>query len=356
MTKARWIVGALLLALVGVFISIPYFASPGHDESAALDNSRVVPTPVAVEPKARKKNPKAKWVLAISVDGLNPEAIRTLGPSKAPNFYRLMAEGAYTLNARTEQEITQTLPNHTGMVTGRPVYTSRHGHGVTFNVDNGSTVRRTAGYPVKSIFTVVHNKLGKTGLFASKSKFDFLARSWPNSIDRYTMINDNDQLTTSVMRDMKNRRKFTLLHLSAPDEAGHAYGWMSDEYLTNVRESDRRLGRIMDKIDSKKRLRRHLTLLVTADHGGTGVSHQDPTLYADYRIPFFAWGRGIKHADLYDLNSRWYADPGTSRPGYTGKQPIRNADIANLSAKLLGIKPVKFSRIGVGQRINLYPR
>ena len=62
-----------------------------------------------------------KWVLAISVDGLNPEAIRTLGPSKAPNFYRLMTEGAYTLDARSEYEITRTLPNHTGMVTGRPI-------------------------------------------------------------------------------------------------------------------------------------------------------------------------------------------------------------------------------------------
>ena len=41
------------------------------------------------------------YVIAISVDGLNPAAIRRLGRSGAPNLYRLMDEGVSTLNART---------------------------------------------------------------------------------------------------------------------------------------------------------------------------------------------------------------------------------------------------------------
>ena len=127
------------------------------------------------------------------------------------------------------------------------------------------------------------------------------------------------------------------------------------QYLTNVQETDHRLGRIMNKIDRKKRLRRHLMLLVTADHGGLGANHSDPTVFADYRIPFFAWGRGVKHRNLYNINPG-YAYPGTSRPGYSGKQPIRNGDIANLTTSLLGIKPVKGSVFGVtADQLTVYP-
>src|SRR5918998_4993950 len=60
-------------------------------------------------------------VLAISIDGLNPAALRRLGRTGTPHIHELMRTGASTLNARTEHELTLTLPNHTGMVTGRRV-------------------------------------------------------------------------------------------------------------------------------------------------------------------------------------------------------------------------------------------
>ena len=44
-----------------------------------------------------------------------------LGAAGAPTFHRLLDEGAGTLNARTEYEQTVTLPNHTGMMTGRRI-------------------------------------------------------------------------------------------------------------------------------------------------------------------------------------------------------------------------------------------
>lgn len=48
-------------------------------------------------------------VLAISVDGLNPEAIEILRNDRAPVFHRLMREGVSTLDARTAVEATTTL-------------------------------------------------------------------------------------------------------------------------------------------------------------------------------------------------------------------------------------------------------
>ena len=101
-------------------------------------------------------------VLAISVDGLNSRAITQLGRSKAPNFYRLMREGAWTFNARTEQEMTKTLPNHTGMLTGRRIDEKKGGHGIDFNSDTGTTVHKAAGHYVASVFDVVHDRGGRT--------------------------------------------------------------------------------------------------------------------------------------------------------------------------------------------------
>ncbi len=62
-------------------------------------------------------------------------------------------------------------------------------------------------------------------------------------------------------------------------------------------------------------------------------------------MPFAVWGPGIAPADLYDLNPG-YRDPGRTRPGLRGKQPVRNGDVANLALRLLGLDPVPGSLFG----------
>ncbi len=42
-------------------------------------------------------------------------------PGEAPNFKRFEDEGAWTINARADYSFTNTLPNHTTILTGRPV-------------------------------------------------------------------------------------------------------------------------------------------------------------------------------------------------------------------------------------------
>ena len=94
------------------------------------------PAPPSASPgSAGQPSESISHVVAISIDGLNPRAITELGPSGAPTFHRLMREGAFTLDARTEREQTRTLPNHTGMLTSRRIDASRGGHGVRYNKD-----------------------------------------------------------------------------------------------------------------------------------------------------------------------------------------------------------------------------
>lgn len=338
--------GALLLALT---LAVPGCGgtSPAREQatraSAQTTSSALRTHSPPTAERAVPGGPVTR-VLAVSIDGLRASAITQLGRAGTPTLHRLMAQGASTLNARTEREMTVTLPNHTGMVTGRRIDSSGGGHGVTWNDDRRRppTVQRAAGHDVSSVFRVVHNADRGTALLASKTKFSLFERSWDAGIDSYRMRFDNAVLAQMTRRDLlRHNRGFTFLHLSGPDDAGHARGWNSTAYLDAVRATDRRLGRIVRTINGHPRLKQHLALLVTADHGGAGKNHGDATRLVDFRVPFLVWGPTVASgADLYELNPD-YADPRDRRTTYAdARQPVRNGDVANLALDLLGLGAV----------------
>lgn len=295
-------------------------------------------------------------VVAVSIDGLRSSALRQLGAQRAPVLHRLVREGATTLNARTAREQTDTLPNHTGMVTSRRINAERGGHGVTWNDDRTDppTVHAAAGERVESVFSVVGTAARGTGLFASKTKFTLFDRSWGDAVDRFVVREDNGVLVRVVRRDLREHtRAFRFVHLSGPDKVGHRSGWRSAAYLDAVATADALLGRIVATLEGQG-LTDRTVLLVTADHGGSDASHRDPTKLANYRVPFLAWGAGVAAgADLYALNSD-YADPGRRRTGYaTAPPPVRNAALANLVTDLLALGPVPGSEINARQDLDL---
>jgi hypothetical protein len=324
--------------------------------------------PSVVPTTAAAAVPRVDHVVLISVDGLNPEAIRRLGRAGTPTFHRLMDRGASTLNARTVYESTQTLPNHTSMVTGRPV-TATGGHRVTFNEDNGSTVHARAGSYVAGIFDVVHDNGGRTALYSGKDKLDFLDRSWNatnGAVDRTGVNNGRDKIdvyrrsTSAVLTDalIASLRSappdLAMIHYRGPDGVGHAQGYMSEAYLDEVSNTDRMIGRVLDAIAGSPSLAASTAVVVTSDHGGLGTSHANAAAAVNYTIPFFVWGPGVATgADLYALNPDRTA-PGTSRPTYSAApQPIRNAEAGNLVAELLGLGAVPGSRINSAQTLDV---
>lgn len=319
----------------------------------------VSPTSAAVTPSGGSTSVEVPVtsVLAVSIDGLSPAAIRRLGPAGAPTLHRLIDEGASTMNARTERESTSTLPNHTGMLTGRRVDADRGGHGVTWNDDRlePRTVHAAAGETVRSAFSVVHDETRSTALFASKTKFTLFRRSWSSKIDHFRIRGSNRRLMRLVRSDLDDRtRAFRFVHFSKPDVVGHDRGFMSEAYLDAVADVDRLLKQLVDAIESDPVLASGLVLVVTADHGGKGRNHTDPTRYANYRVPFLAWGPGVAAGtELYELNPD-YATPGTSRTSYaTAPPPIRNGAVANLATDLLGLGPVPGSEFNKAQGLDL---
>ena len=334
----------------------------------ALAAALVGLVPWAEAPSSVAAVPRVEHVVLVSVDGLNPDAITQLGPGGAPTFHRLMATGASTLDARTVYEATQTLPNHTSMVTGRPV-TATGGHRVTFNEDNGSTVHRRAGTYVASAFDVVHDNGGDTVLFAGKAKFDFLDRSWNGTygaVDRTGVNDGRDKIdlyrraTPAVLTDALRTRllndppELAMIHYRGPDGVGHAQGYMSQGYLNEVTRTDGMIGRVLDTVAGDPERAASTVVVVTSAHGGLGTSHANAALEADYTVPFFVWGAGVAPgADLYTLNPD-RAHPGDGRPTYAAAlQPVRNAEAANLVTQLLGFGPVPGSRINTAQSLDV---
>src|SRR5262245_28650200 len=139
-----------------------------------------------------EKANSADYVIHISIDGLRPSYMQTvIDGGLAPSLRRFQLEGAWTNNSRTDYTHTITLPNHTSMITGRPVLqpvgmpNTIH-HGYTANNDPGptSTLHNSgnANVPyIASVFDVVHNAGLSTSMHASKSKFALYDQSY-NSV------------------------------------------------------------------------------------------------------------------------------------------------------------------------------
>jgi arylsulfatase A-like enzyme len=271
-------------------------------------------------------------------------------------FHRMMSDGAWTFNARTEVEQTVTLPNHTSMLTSRRIDRTRGGHGVTWDDDRlrPRTVQAAAGHQVASVFSRLQGAGLSTAMFANKTKFSLYQRSWP-AIDRSLILLDQRELRRQAGGDLSDTtRAFTFVHFAAPDLAGHASGWLSPAYLTAVRKTDRQIGRLFSVLFRDPEQRDHTLLVVTSDHGGEGTTHSTASAYADYRIPFLVMGGGVPAGvDLYDLNPT-YADPGTTRPGYAAaRQPIRNGDVGNLVLDVLGFPALNGSELDAAQDLEV---
>ena len=90
------------------------------------------------------------------------------------------------------------------------------------------------------------------------------------------------------------------------------------------------------------------------DSGGQGRQSADPTLLRDYRVPFLVTGPGVPAgSDLYALNPQ-LSKPGRVRVGYDGAQPVRNAFVANLVTKALGMPPVTGSTLDSDQSFTAF--
>jgi len=321
--------------------------------------------------------PQARYVIVISVDGLGSAYVKPLLTAGLTNelttLKRIQAEGSGTLNARDDADYAITLPNHVTMMTGRGV-TGESGHHWTANTDPGPTVTLASnhGSYLASAFDVAHDNDLRTAIWSGKSKFSLFHQSY-NAISGAPDVTgpdngrdkiDYDQivpgspaadLTADFLTRMTDKPfNFVFFHYQDPDHTGHGIGWSADPaspYARTLKSVDTAIGRMLDMVQASPTLKDRSVIILTSDHGGHDKTHGDTQNPLDFTIPFLVWGAGVPAGgDLYAMNPASRTAPAPdANPPYTGPQPVRNGDAANLALGLLGLGPVPGSTIDRAQ-------
>ena len=241
--------------------------------------------------------------LIILVDGMRPDALGDI-----PQAQNIIKKSAFTLKAKTVTP-SVTLPCHMSLF--HSVDPMRHG---TTTNTYAPQVR-----PIKGLCEVLEANGKKSAFFYNWEELRDLTR--PGSLAfSYFCSNDiaglaeaNADVTDAAIRYLTgNETDFAFLYLGYTDEAGHRYGWMSDEYMKSLDNSWENIERLINALPED------YTVIITADHGGHDRCH-GTDLPEDMTIPLIIMGRDFE----------------------AGKE-IENAnikDIAPTVAKLLGVTP-----------------
>jgi hypothetical protein len=249
-------------------------------------------------------------VIVIGVDGLGAAWLRD---ANTPKIAKLMALGASTLHARAVIP-TVSSPNWASMINGAgPAQ-----HGITSNewqpdkYEIAPVCKGSGGF-FPTVFGVLREqRYGMTiGVFHHWKDFRRLLEK--GSANQVVHIDDAVKTTDAAIAYWKQQRPALLfVHLDHVDHAGHDHGWGSAEYRAAVELADKLIGRVAEAAPEA-------TIIVTADHGGSGTKHGGMTM-GEIEIPWIAAGPGI-------------------RKGVKIAKPVNTYDTAVTIAYLLKIKP-----------------
>jgi predicted AlkP superfamily pyrophosphatase or phosphodiesterase len=216
-------------------------------------------------------------VVLILIDGLRPDAIT---PQGCPALTRLMARGAYSLQARSVMPCL-TLPCHMSIFHSVPPGR----HGVTSNV--WSPMAR----PLPGLVEVAHAAGRRCAFFYNWEPLRNLSQ--PGSL-AYSYFRDNVEsfggdhtIAGEAMRVLPvDQPDFAFVYLGTVDVAGHASGWMSPAYLAQAARVDEAVGSLLALLPPDTHV------LIQADHGGHDRSHGSD-IPEDILIPWMMAGPGV---------------------------------------------------------------
>ena len=243
-------------------------------------------------------------VAFIMLDGVRPDALTT---AHCPTLDYLRERGASTMQARSIMP-SITLPCHTSIFHSVPPTR----HGITSNTFI------PMARPLPGLVEVTRAAEKRVAFFYNWEQLRDLAR--PGHI-HYAYFRDSaddpdgdDEIVAEARRFIqKDKPDFLFLYIGTVDTTGHAYGWMSKEYLKQLERVDSLLSGFFESLPSE------YTSIVQSDHGGHDRNHGTDS-DEDMIIPWMAVGPNIKK-------------------GYTIQSQVSLLDTAPTIAKLLGIQP-----------------
>jgi predicted AlkP superfamily pyrophosphatase or phosphodiesterase len=256
----------------------------------------------------------AEHVLVIGCDGFG-----SLGftPSNTPVLHRLMAEGSYTLHARGVMP-TSSSPNWASIIMGA----GPEQHGVTSNdwETNKFEIPPTTtgtGTMFPTIFGVLRQQRPQSYIACVHDWDGFGRLMEPTAMD----LLENVKGSTNTARRaceviLKHKPTFLFVHFDDVDHAGHESGWKTPEYFHAVDQVDSLIGDLLAALNTAG-IRDKTVVLMTADHGGKGKHHGEPSM-EELEIPVIVAGPGIRQGEI--------------------TKPVNTYDTACTLAEIFGIK------------------
>ncbi len=238
------------------------------------------------------------------LDGVRPDAIAA---ADCPTLNALMVRGSYTLAAQSVMP-SITLPCHTSIFHSVPP----ERHGITTNV------WMPMARPLPGLVDLAKQQLGlRCAFFYNWEELRDLSR--PGSlahafyVDASYLAHGDDLVADEAARTLAREPfDFAFVYFGTVDTAGHAYGWMSAEYLAQLERVDRQLAKVLDALPDGA------SIVVQSDHGGHERTHGTPEP-EDMTIPWIAVGPRI-------------------RAGHVIQASVNLLDTAPTLARLLGLK------------------
>lgn len=203
-----------------------------------------------------------------------------------PNLLALIQNSAHSLTAQTVYP-SITLVSHSSMLTGL----CPDKHGVDWN-DYEPEKGYAKGF---DLFDLAKAHGLQTAMYVGKEKMRHVTE--PASTDIYELFDGRDvEIAEQIVADFPQDFGLLFIHLPTTDRMGHRYGWLSERQLSAIQQADQALGKILTALDARN-LRAETLIIITADHGGHGLTHGSDRV-EDMTIPWIAAGPGIQPKQL----------------------------------------------------------
>jgi len=293
---------------------------PAPARTPAVKNGMVPPAP---PPIAARAAAGPRRVILVTVDGWHVRLT-----DRMPVWKELEAEGATTLSAQVPKGAT-TVISHAALYTGADPDVNGVNREPRKDEMSTETVHGIAGRwknpPLKvehTLFTAVEGAGYKAVAAVQKGKL--LAFFRPDASEAGIMSSGNDarivRTACAALDDAETR--LVVLHIAAPDYAGHKYGWLTERQYEAAEKVDGYLRDLRACIkDAERSGSVPTTLIVTTDHGGTPYTTGHGRDDADNRsVPLAIVGPGIE-------------------PGHRIAGRPRLVDVTATVLRILGIPP-----------------
>ena len=233
-----------------------------------------------------------KHVVMIGLDGL---AGNTVEAADMPTVKSMMAEGAWTLQARSILPSSSAC-NWASMYMG--VGPEMHGYNTwgSRKPDFPSiTLGENGIFP--TIFTALrqHNPEINTCSFYEWGVHSDLIDNKAVSYHKHIPMGENRSadITYAFISYLKeNKPQFAACIYDSPDVEGHGYGWGSEEYMKRLPEIDAFIAQIVEAT-KEAGMYDETIFMIVSDHGGINRGHGSISM-SEMEAPLVFFGPGIK--------------------------------------------------------------